>query len=302
MLSFPLFLALLVGVMLDRWLGEPGRWHPLVGFGRLAMAVEQRLNRPGDLAAGALAVVITVLPWVLAVVLLLQVLPGWAGWGLQALGLWLVIGGRSLAEHGRAVIVPLQGGDLSDAREQVGRMVSRDTADLDSEGVARAATESVLENGADALFASLFWFALAGLPGALLHRLVNTLDAMWGYRTGRFERFGKVAARLDDLLGWAPARLTAISYALCGRFAAGLRCWQQQAKACDSPNAGPVMAAGAGALGVRLGGGAPYHGGWKDKPWLGEGRAASADSIAAAINLVQRALALWLVVLLGVSL
>jgi len=302
MLSFSLFCALLVGVMLDRWLGEPRRWHPLVGFGRLAMAVEQRFNRQGGVCAGALAVVITVLPWVLAVLLLLQVLSGWAGWGLQALGLWLVIGGRSLAEHGRAVIVPLQGGDLSDAREQVGRMVSRDTADLDSEGVARAATESVLENGADALFASLFWFALAGLPGALLHRLVNTLDAMWGYRTDRFERFGKVAARLDDVLGWAPARLTAISYALCGRFAAGLRCWQQQAGACDSPNAGPVMAAGAGALGVLLGGGAPYHGGWQNKPWLGEGTAVSADSIAAAIALVQRALALWLVVLLGVSL
>ncbi|MCK5886481.1 MAG: cobalamin biosynthesis protein, partial [Alcanivorax sp.] len=125
---------------------------------------------------------------------------------------------------------------------------------------------------------------------------------MWGYRTERFEQFGKVAARLDDVLGWAPARLTAISYALCGRFAASLRCWQQQARACDSPNAGPVMAAGAGALGVLLGGGAPYHGGWKDKPWLGEGKAASAVSIAAAITLMQRALALWLVVLLGVSL
>lgn len=302
MLSFSLFLALLAGVMLDRWLGEPRRWHPLVGFGRLATAVEKRLNRQGGVSVGALAVFITVVPWVLAVALLLQVLPGWAGWCLQTLGLWLVIGGRSLEEHGRAVITPLQSGNLAVAREQVGRIVSRDTADLDSDGVARAATESVLENGADALFASLFWFALAGLPGALLHRLVNTLDAMWGYRTERFERFGKVAARLDDLLGWVPSRLTAISYALCGRFAAGLRCWQQQAGACDSPNAGPVMAAGAGSLGVRLGGGAPYHGGWKDKPWLGEGKAASADSIAAAIALVQRTLALWLLVLLGVSL
>ena len=211
MLSFSLFCALLAGVMLDCWLGEPRRWHPLVGFGRLAMAVEERLNRQGAVVAGAVAVLITVAPWVLAVVVLLQVLPGWAGWGLQALGLWLVIGGRSLGEHGRAVIAPLQDGDLMAAREQVARMVSRDTAALDEQGVARAATESVLENGADALFASLFWFALAGLPGALLHRLVNTLDAMWGYRTDRFERFGKVAARLDDVLGWAPARLTALA-------------------------------------------------------------------------------------------
>lgn len=302
MLSFFSFTALLAGVLLDHWLGEPRRWHPLVGFGRMATVVEQRLNRRGTVTAGALAVLITVAPWVLAVTLLLQVLPTWAAWALQAAGLWLVIGGRSLSEHGRAVRVPLQRGDLVIAREQVGRMVSRDTAALDARGVARAATESVLENGADALFASLFWFAVAGLPGALLHRLVNTLDAMWGYRTDRFERFGKVAARCDDLLGWAPARLTAISYALCGRFAAGLRCWRQQAGACESPNAGPVMAAGAGSLGVRLGGGAPYHGGWKDKPWLGEGAAASADSIAAAIALVQRTLGLWLVMLLGASL
>ena len=305
MLSFSLIGAAVAAVLLDALVGEPRRGHPLVMFGRLAGWLELRWNvgAPGSVGKGAAALLLLVVPGVLVVVALLLLLPGWAGWLLQVVGLWLVIGARSLADHGRAVAAPLRAQNLPLAREQVARIVSRDTQALDANGVARAATESMLENGADAVFASLFWFVLAGLPGAVLHRLVNTLDAMWGYRTARFERFGKAAARLDDALAWLPSRLTALSYALVGglhgRCRLALRCWRQQAAACDSPNAGPVMAAGAGALGVQLGGGAPYHGGWKDKPLLGEGRTADANSIDAAIVLVRRSLVLWLVVLIA---
>lgn len=305
MLSVSLISAAVAAVLLDLWVGEPRRWHPLVGFGRLASWLEKRWNvgAPGSVLKGAVALVSLVLPVVICITALLVLLPGWASWLLQVAGLWLVIGARSLADHGRAVAAPLRQNNIAGAREQVARIVSRDTGALDVNGVARAATESMLENGADAVFASLFWFVLAGLPGALLHRLVNTLDAMWGYRTERFERFGKAAARLDDLLAWLPSRLTALSYALVGglhgRCRLALRCWRQQAGACDSPNAGPVMAAGAGALGVELGGGAPYHGGWKDKPLLGAGRPANADSIDASIVLVRRSLVLWLMVLIA---
>ena len=299
MLSVSLISAAVAAVLLDALVGEPRRGHPLVGVGRLASWLEQRWNRgaPGSVAKGACALVLLVLPVVIVAAMVLLLLPGWASWLLNVVGLWLVIGGRSLADHGRAVAAPLRAHDLPVAREQVARIVSRDTQALDANGVARAATESMLENGADAVFASLFWFVLAGLPGAVLHRLVNTLDAMWGYRTERFERFGKCAARLDDVLAWLPSRLTALSYALVGglhgRCGLALRCWRRQAPACESPNAGPVMAAGAGALGVQLGGGSPYHGGWKDKPLLGEGRTADANSIDAAIVLVQRSLGLW---------
>ncbi len=302
-MSLSLLSAALVALLLDAILGEPRRAHPLVAVGRWAAWLEERGNRHGgSVVAGGIALLCVILPVMLMVVLLLAWLPGWASWCFQVLGLWLVMGGRSLIEHGRAVEQPLVAGDLHTAREQVARMVSRDCEALDEEGVAKAATESLLENGADAVFASLFWFLVAGLPGAVLHRLVNTLDAMWGYRTPRFERFGKVAARLDDLLGWLPARLTALSYALCGHFSDAMACWWRQAPSCDSPNAGPVMAAGAGALQVRLGGATRYHGEWKDKPVLGCGQQASAHSIDAAIRLVRRSVGLWGAAILVVTL
>lgn len=299
-----LTLAAIAAVALDRALGEPGRGHPLVALGRAAARLENRLNQQadGDLSRGALAVALLALPPVLIAQELTLWLPAWLLWPLQVLGLWLALGARSLAEHGRAVAAPLAAGDLARARRQVARIVSRDSDALDPPGVARAATESVLENGADAVFASLFWFLVAGLPGVILHRVVNTLDALWGYRTPRYERFGKAAARLDDVLNWVPARLTALSYGLCGHLTPALRCWRRQAPRWDSPNAGPVMAAGAGALGVTLGGPAPYHGELKTRPWLGQGPAPDAATIEAALALVRRALVLWLGLALLLSL
>ena len=177
-------------------------------------------------------------------------------------------------------------------------MVSRQTEDLDAAGVAGACIESTLENGNDAIFGALFWFALLGGPGAVLFRLANTLDAMWGYRNQRFADFGWAAARLDDLLNLVPARLTALSYALCGSTRTALRCWRQQAPRWKSPNAGPVMSAGAGSLGLALGGPAVYHGRVESRPPLGEGRPASAEDIGRALTLVRRSLWLWLSALL----
>ncbi|MNF35034.1 cobalamin biosynthesis protein [compost metagenome] len=148
------------------------------------------------------------------------------------------------------------------------------------------------------MFAALFWFAVAGAPGVVLYRLSNTLDAMWGYRTPRFERFGWAAARIDDVLNYLPARLTALTYALLGQSRRALGCWRRQAPQWDSPNAGPVMAAGAGALGVELGGAAIYHGEVHQRPTLGEGAPADAESIAGALSLLRRGVLLWLVLIL----
>ena len=298
--------ACFIAVVLDRWLGEPRRWHPLVGFGHVAAFLEQRMNRlpermAGSMVLGFLALFIAVIPVLAAAEWLRWWLGNWEYLLVQAVVLYFALSIRGLTEHGRAVSDALHGGDLENAREQVGRIVSRDAAALDDNGIAIAATESMLENGADAVFASLFWFLVAGVPGVLLHRLVNTLDAMWGYRTDRYQYFGRAAARLDDVLNWVPARLTALTYSLLGDVRGGFRCWRVQAPAWDSPNAGPVMAAGAGALGVVLGGPAPYASGIKQRPVLGEGEPASAETIDAAIQLVHRGVWLWLGLLAAVA-
>ncbi len=296
-------LLCLGAVLLDRALGEPRRWHPLVGFGGLAQRVEALVYGPPDLGAkarrerGIVAVILLLTPFTIAAGLL-----AWLPiMGLAvALGLlYLAIGARSLAEHAEAVAAALQAGDLPLARQKVALIVSRDAADLDEEGISRATVESVLENGCDAIFGALFWFALTGAAGVVLYRLANTLDALWGYRTPRYLHFGWAAARFDDVLNWLPARLTALSYALVGpKPALAWHCWQAQAPNWKSPNAGPVMAAGAGALGLALGGPACYHGQWQSRPALGEGLAPCAEDIGRAVRLVQRALWLWLAVIL----
>jgi adenosylcobinamide-phosphate synthase len=290
-------LAVAVGVAADALFGEPRRWHPLAAFGRLAQRVEERYNHGRRRARhGALAVAALVgLP--AAAAALLENLPG-PQWLLAGLVIYLALGARSLAEHARAVAAPLADGDLAGARAAVGRLVSRDPAELDAPGVARAGIESVLENGADAVFGALFWFVVAGLPGLVAYRLSNTLDAMWGYRTARFADFGRTAARLDDVLNWPVARLTAVTYALAGRTGEALRCWRTQAKAWKSPNAGVVMAAGAGALGIRLGGPARYHGTTEERPLLGAGVEPGAADLQRAVALVRRGLAGWLTVII----
>jgi adenosylcobinamide-phosphate synthase len=244
--------------------------------------------------AGVLAWSLAVLPPVLLLWCLQRAAPFWISQLIAAWTLYFTLGLRSLGEHASPVAAALQAGELDAARSAVGRMVSRDTAVLDVSQVAAAATESVLENGNDAVFGALFWFALLGAPGALLYRLANTLDAMWGYRTPRYER----------LLNYVPARLTAFTYALCGNFQRAMRCWRVQAPQWDSPNAGPVMAAGAGALDVRLGGAAPYHGVWEERPALGEGEPPGAASVLRALRLLRHGVIVWLLValLLGFAL
>lgn len=280
---------------LDLLLGEPRRAHPLVAFGRLTIALEQRFNSGARRRLkGAIALMILVMPLLLIAAGVQRYCP--SGWRevIAVLVLWSTLSWRGLVAHAWPIARALEAGDLALARRRVGMIVSRKADALDAKGVATAATESVLENGADAIFASLFWFAVAGLPGVVLHRAVNTLDAMWGYRTERFHQFGYAAARLDDLLNWLPARLTALSYVLVGHTATAWQCWRTQAAQWDSPNAGPVMAAGAGALRVALGGPALYADGIHQRPPLGQGDGASAASIDQAVALVNRSIGLWL--------
>ncbi|WP_434112928.1 adenosylcobinamide-phosphate synthase CbiB [Methylocaldum sp. GT1TLB] len=285
-------------VLLDGLLGEPRRFHPLVGFGRLAEALEDRWNsslgRQGIRARflGVIAVLLLTAPFTVFAAWLESIPIFGAAFGVLAL--YAALGLRSLGEHAGAVRDALAAGDLAEARRRVGYMVSRDTGDMKSGDVARAAVESVLENGNDAVFGALFWFALAGAPGAVLYRLANTLDAMWGYKSERFFCFGWAAARLDDALNYVPARLAALTYALLGDARQALYCWRTQAGGWDSPNAGPAMAAGAGALRLALGGPARYRGEWHARPSLGYGYQPGAADIPHAVALVRRGAWLWL--------
>lgn len=298
-----LFALICAGVALDAMLGEPRRLHPLVGFGRLADRIETSLNGapPGGVfkvrLLGVLALVLAVSAPVLAVTAAVVYGPAWASVLIHVAALYFALGAKSLWEHIHPVASALAAADLDYARALGARIVTRDLRDASASDVARAAVESVLENGNDAVFAALFWFALGGAPGVIAYRLVNTLDAMWGYKTQRYLNFGWAAARLDDAMNYAPARLTALTYALLGNTRVGLACWQAQARAWESPNAGPVMAAGAGALGLELGGAARYHGRTEERPPLGAGQVPSGADIDRALYLVASGVVTWLALL-----
>ena len=305
-------LTIIFALVLDQLLGEPKRFHPLVGFGRLATGVE-RLLRTYVIRKDNVPSVVIRVAGLLGWLFLAPILTWGCYWLVSPIVdladapeffvgtvvLYFCIGNRSLAEHARAVAVPLTqkpfvDHDLVIARQQLGRIVSRETDSLNKEGVAKAAVESVLENANDAVLAPIFWFAVAGIPGVLLYRFVNTLDAMWGYKNQRYRYFGWAAARMDDVLNWLPARCCALSYAIVGNWNTAIRCWRLQAPLCESPNAGPVMSSGAGAMEISLGGRAYYHGQEVIKPTLGEGRVACSEDIEASLQFVWRTIILWI--------
>lgn len=294
-----LAICVVIALVVDWWLGEPHRFHPLVGFGRYANVLERMLNKGKGLRSkGGLAWCLAVFPVVIATFLLVGLLADFSPWLVivfNSVVLYLCVGHQSLIQHAKWIYEPLSQGDLAASREKVGWIVSRETAQMDNYQISSAAIESVLENGNDAIFGTLFWFMVLGAPGAVLFRLANTLDAMWGYKNTRFLHFGLCAARLDDALGYIPARLTAISYALLGNTENALRCWCEQAKHCKSPNGGPVMSSGAGALGITIGGPAVYHGQLQDKIFMGCGAKADASNIKSACRLVSHTCVLWAV-------
>ncbi|MCW8329131.1 adenosylcobinamide-phosphate synthase CbiB [Photobacterium sp. SDRW27] len=304
--------SVVASLWLDKWLGEPKRFHPLVGFGRLAKKCESWCRAISFISTkqqGIVAWCLSVMPLVLLSYLLLSLIAQFSVIALvvgNVVILYLTIGGKSLIEHAENIYDPLQRGDIEQARYQVSMIVSRNTEKMGEKEITSSTIESVLENGNDAVFGPMIWFLIFGAPGAVLFRLANTLDAMWGYKNEKYIDFGWFSAKTDDVLGWLPARVTAVVYALQGNFQQALACWQQQAKECKSPNGGVVMTTGAGSLNIEIGGPTYYHGVLHDKNPMGAGAPASWDSIPKANQLVTRgsfALSyLWLVcVMVGVS-
>jgi adenosylcobinamide-phosphate synthase len=273
--------AIGLGVGADLLFGDPRRGHPVAAFGAAAAALERRAFRPTRRAGAVHAALLTG-----AVVALAAAGERTLGTVFRAASLWAALGARSLMREADAVARLVEAGDLGGARTRIRSLVGRDPEALDASGLCAAAIESVAENTVDAVVAPLLWAAVAGAPGVLGHRAVNTLDAMVGHRSPRYARFGTAAARLDDALNWPAARLAAaLAVALGGDPGGALRAWRRDAPAHPSPNAGRAEAAFAGALGLRLGGPLAYDGRVERRPYLGDGRAPEPDDVRRAIRL-----------------
>lgn len=259
------------GYAVDAVLADPRRGHPVAAFGSAAAALERRVWRDHRAVGAAFTALCT--GAVAAGGRGAERLAGRGGAGrtlLVAAAVWTVLGGTSLTREARAVAAALEAGDLAAARARLPHLCGRDPRRLDGDGVARAVVESVAENTSDAVVGALTWGALAGVPGLLAFRAVNTLDAMVGHRSPRHLRFGWASARLDDVMGWPGARLTALlTVAAAPEPRRAWRVWRRDGSAHPSPNAGQAESAFAGALGVRLGGSLAYGGRVEHRPVLG---------------------------------
>jgi len=286
-------LGLLAGYIADRRWGDPRRGHPVAAFGMVAGRLEQRMWADDRRAGVAYSAVLVGGAAVFGLILDRRSRRSPAArFLLTAATTWAVLGGRSLETEALAVRDLLDAGDLPAARRRLTHLVGRDTDRLDESGVARAVIESVAENTSDAVVAPLVAGAVAGVPGMLVYRAANTLDAMVGHRSDRYANFGWASARLDDLLNWLPARITAVlaaalAPAVGGRPADAIDTWRRDAAGHPSPNAGPVEAAYAGALGIQLGGVNSYRGVTEDRRALGNGREPTREDIEAAVHLAR---------------
>ena len=301
-MSDPVAIGLFLGWAADRALGDPRRGHPVALFGTWAGWVETRTHRDSR-AAGVLTEALVLAP-PLALGVAATRLPGPARALATAALTWAALGGTSLGREGLAVHDLLASDDLPGARTRVRNLVGRVTDDLTADEVARAAVESVAENTSDAVVGTLVWGAALGPLGVVLHRTANTLDAMHGHRTARYARFGWAAARLDDLLGWVPARATVLATAAASPLRAGevVRTAVRDGRDHPSPNAGPVEAGFAAALGLRLGGRTVYASGAEDRVVMGSGPAPTVADLPRAVLLARRVGVVTLVAVVGARL
>lgn len=277
---------LVLALLLDAMLGEP-KWlwsrltHPAVLMGRVVNTFDQNLNKgdfrriKGCITAGALVAVSLLLGWLLSLL----------GPVVEIACAAILIAQRSLVDHVSAVASGLRQ-SLSNGQSAVAMIVSRDTTAMTSPQVARSAIESGAENFSDGVIAPAFWFLIAGLPGLLVYKMINTADSMIGYRNDQYEEFGKASARMDDLLNLIPARLTGVLIALSSGQLRNWRAIVSDARSHRSPNAGWPEAAMSRALGLALSGPRSYDGQMRDFPWVNgsANKAISARDIDACIN------------------
>ncbi len=288
-----------LGAVIDMVVGDPRRGHPVAVFGGRVAALEKRIYRDSRASGVAFATVCVgaAAGIGLAAERLTRSRPA-ARTAVTAAATWAVLGGTTLAREGVHLSTALEAGDLRAARERLPHLCGRDPSRLDAAEIARATIESIAENTSDAVVAPLLWGAAFGVPGLLAYRAINTLDAMVGHRSPRYERFGWASARLDDAANFLPARLTGLlTVALAGVAARGGTVSGSRRRAAavlrrdghrhPSPNSGRCEAAFAGALGVRLGGVNDYGGRVEHRPELGDGPPPGVADIRRSVRLAR---------------
>ena len=315
---FSVSITLLLALLLDKYLGEAKYFHYLIGFGWLANKLEAKVNTTKRLVKknesleqpmlesntddisvlktklwGTLAWCLLVLP--LPVIYFYQVSSLVWYWQilLDAVVLYLAIGLNSLHQHAMQVYNPLNTGDLNTARNFTGYLVSRDTRKLSAQEMSRATIESMLENGHDSVIASIIYYLIGGAPLVIVHRLANTLDAMWGYKNTRFINFGYASAKLDDLFGFISGKCCTLLYAIQGLkqgcVIQAIKNAYWQGNQYKSHNGGWVMSAGATVMVRKLGGSALYHGKEINSVVLGCGSDVTTRDIPTSLTIVTRA-------------
>lgn len=290
----------IAGVVVDHIVGEPPlRWHPVASYGSLMSCVEQRIYADRRINGAVLVAVGAGVGIVAGLSLRALVGPRAA----TVVAVAVCSAGRMLDAEAKAIERLLAVNDLRAARQRLRSLVGRCTDDLDENGISRAVIESVAENSVDAVTATLLWAAIAGAPGALAHRAVNTLDAMVGHHDERYEQFGWASARLDDMVNHTPARLTALAVAVARprRARAIWRSVRRDAAQHPSPNGGVIEAAYAAALDVQLGGINRYAGATEDRGLLGDGPVPNGAAIADALRLRRRSTAMIAALLLATA-
>ena len=295
--------SFLIGWLLDRLFGDPERLpHPVVLFGKMIAKGERMLNLgkwrvlKGALLAVMLITVVVFATWTMIVVA--DKVNIYLGMAMRAILVFYCLAGTTLIREVRQVFYAIDS-SLDEGRQQVARIVGRDTSELTDEEVRKAALETLAENLNDGVIAPLFWFAIGGMPAMMGYKMVNTLDSMIAYHSPRYLKFGKAAARIDDIANYIPARLTALLMLIAARRPNLVSFVMKYGPCHASPNSGWPEAALAGILGCRFGGPHKYFGETFDKPYIGnQDKPLTREDIEKAVRINRTAETLGVIIII----
>jgi len=306
-----MLINVIIAFFLDLVVGDPVfRYHPVRLIGSMLTLFERVYYRLRWKIFGGLLLVLTAILVVFCIILVMNWAKGflYLPFSINVLSvilLYFLFCNRDMTGEAKSVYYALEDGDIERARKQVSRIVGRNTEPLDKRSIIRATAESVAENVVDGFTAPLFWFGIGGFPLAYIYKTVNTIDSRFGYRNVRYERFGKVGARLDDVLNFIPARLNGVFlYCASGFRGEVLETMVKYARAHPSPNSGISEAGFSGFLGIRLCGPSTYEGVQKIKPWIGKDRLSEKELedpgiILKAVNFYWKVITVTLCIFLG---